>query len=264
MTAIAQQKRGPGRPRKNPPAEAQAPKRRRRRRTDPAASRSGVNAALTLGAAASIGFNVWAATTFFEGFAAVVFCVGVLAIEVCAFLSLRHIIRDWDNNHRFKPGVAFVIFAFMVALCTFTGHHGFSQLEIHRAEINKEYLRKAEEAEARAEIHRLAAVAAIGEDNRGKESQEMARREKELEKAAAERLKIAKSKPLPEFMVIVFLVCFEAVKVWGRWSIGTPTAKTWTLAQRRASRDKQKAAAAEAKAARKLAEKKQHIHAVTA
>lgn len=255
------QKRPVGRPRKHPVAEVAPPAKKPRRKADDA-SRAGVNAFLTLAAAAAIGFNVWAATTFYSGFPAFVFCVGVFAIEVVAFLSLRHIIRDWDNNHRFKPGAAGVIFAFMVILCAFTGHHGFGQLEIQRAETVKEFKRKAEEAEARAAVHMAAAQAAIAADNRGKESQELARREKELEKAAAERLKIAKNKPLPGGIVIVFLICFEAVKVWGRWALGTPTQKTWTLAQRRASRDKQKAKEAEAKAARKLAENKNHLHAV--
>lgn len=216
------------------------------------------------GAFASIVFNVWGAHQIFDGFAAWIFAFGVLCLEICAFLTLRHIIQDWNNNHRAKPSVAIFIFGLMVVLCFYSGHTAFDGLQIEKAEANKVFDRDAAEAQRLANLHFAKAEAARLADDRRTETQERARGALEQQKADAIKLSREKNKPVPPLIVLVFLACFEAIKVFGRWSIATETKLIWTPERRRAEKEKQKAREAEAKAARVMAEGGKHLHAVPA
>lgn len=239
--------------------------------------RSGTNLFLFGAGAASIAFNVWFAHSIYDGLAAMVFAFGILCVEVAAWLSLKHILRDWDNNHRVKPGVALAIFGAMVIVCFFMGWRAFETKNIEIAESNKIAAREAKAFEDRAKIHFDTAAAAVtkataataagdratADKQRSIETTEAARGRTEQSKADALRLEIKKNQEVPKFFVVVILIALEGIKMFGRWAIATPSAKIWAPERRAAEKEKQKAREAEAKAARIAAEGGKHLKAVS-
>lgn len=225
--------------------------------------RFGTNLMLAGVGACSIAFNVWAASQIYSGWAAFVLAAGLFFAEVAAYLCLKHILADWDNNHRVKPGIALFIFGLMVITCYYVGYRAFDMKNLEIREQNKIYARDAAAHDDRAAIHFAAAAAAIEAGNRSTEQTETARGNVERKKADDLKLKREKNKPVPVFFVMVMLTMFEGVKMFGRWSIGTPTRAIWAPERRRARKEEQKAREAEARAARMKAEGKRHLHAVT-
>ena len=188
--------------------------------------RSGTNLFLFGAGAASIAFNVWAAYEIYSGLSAVVFAFGLFCVEVAAWLCFRHVVRDVDNGHRWKPGVAAFLFALMVIACFFMGWRAFEGKNIEIAQANIARDRDATAYEARAKIHAEAVAAANAAGDRSTETTEEARRKTEQSKADALRLDIEKNAEVPPFFAVVILLVFEGVKMFGRWSIATPTRKT--------------------------------------
>jgi hypothetical protein len=188
--------------------------------------REATNFMLFGGGAASIAFNVWAAHSIYNGWAAWILAIGMLCVEVAAWLSLKHIVEDWGNGHRVKPSFGFALFGLMVIACFFMGWRAFDLKNIEISQTNENRERDALAHVERADIHELAVVAAIKAGDRTAEQTEEARRRLEQEKADALRLEVKKNPEVPAFFVFVILCVFEGLKMFGRWSIGTPTRKT--------------------------------------
>lgn len=176
--------------------------------------------------AASIAFNVWAAHAIYSGLSAWIFAGGLLCIEVAAWLCLKHILRDYDNGHRAKPGFGLLLFGLIVIACAYMGWRAFDAKNIEIREENKVATRDAAEYIARADVHFAAAAAAIAAGNRGAEQTETSRGRAERAKADALLIKVEKRAEVPPFMAFVILAVFEGVKMFGRWSIATPSRKT--------------------------------------
>lgn len=239
--------------------------------------RSGTNLFLFGAGAASIAFNVWAAHSIYDEWAAWIFAGGMLCVEIAAWLSLKHILRDWDNNHRVKPGFGFALFGLMVIACFFMGWRAFETKNIEIREENKIDIRDADAFAARATIHFAAADKAVqdaaaataegdrqaADRHRSTETIERARGSAEQTKADELRIGVEKNPEVHWFFVIVILCVLEGVKMFGRWAIATPSAKIWTRERREAEKEKkQKAREAEAEAARNAAEGGKHLQAV--
>ena len=124
------------------------------------------------GGAASICFNVWAAHSIYDGWAAWILAIGMLCVEVSAWLALKHIVADFQNGHRLKPGVAAFLFGLMVIGCFYMGWRAFELKNIEIAQANENRERDALAHESRASIHAGAVAAAIAAGDRTKEQTE--------------------------------------------------------------------------------------------
>lgn len=253
--------------------------------------RAGTNLFLFGAGMMSIAFNVGLAYSIYSGAMGVIFAVGVLCVEIAAWLSFRHIVRDWQNGHRVKPAVASVLFAFMAIMCLFMGWRAFETKNIEIREENAVKTRNADEFKERAEIHFAAADAAMtaaaaatrrgdkaaAEVHRATETTERARGNTERKKADDLYIDVEKRPEVPTFFAAVILIVLEGVKLFGRWSLATPTRKT--PAQKAADKaaeearprrtykprrsPEQIAADKAAKEARRLAKTGGHLHAAT-
>lgn len=251
--------------------------------------RAGTNFFLFGAGIASIAFNVALAYSIYSGVMGLIFAVGVLCVEIAAWLSFRHIVRDWQNGHRVKPAVASGLFAFMAVMCLFMGWRAFETKNIEIREENAVKERNADEFKKRAEIHFAAADAAMtaaaaatrrgdkaaAEVHRATETTERARGNTERKKADDLYIEVEKRPQVPTFFAAVILIVLEGVKLFGRWSLATPTRKTPEQVAREKAIEEGKpkraytprrpaeeiAAEKAAKEARKLAKSGEHIAA---
>ena len=187
--------------------------------------------AIVVTGTASAALNCYGAFSLFNGLAAWIFLAAVFGMELLALLCLRHIVQDWQNNHRLKAALAMLIFIPLVIGCAASGKRAFDMLEIDLRERNKIEMAKADRIQERADAHFMAAQAAT---ERSIQTQEIARGEKEQAAADALRLKVEKKQPPPAWLVICLLFLFELVKTGGRFAIATETQKTWSPARRKA------------------------------
>ena len=180
---------------------------------------------------ASAALNCFGAFSLFNGVAAWIFLAAVFGMQLLALLCLRHIVQDWQNNHRLKAALAMLIFIPLVIGCAASGKRAFDMLAIDLRETNKIEMAKADRIQERADAHFMAAQATT---ERSIQTQEIARGEKEQAAADALRLKVEKKQPPPAWLVICLLFLFELVKTGGRFAIATETQKTWSPARRKA------------------------------
>ena len=205
------------------------------------------SAAVITGGFASGAFNVWGAFHLYSGFAAWIFTLAILAFEVFAVLALRHIIEDWNNHHHLKAIIGGLVFALAITGCFTAGKHAFHLTSLEVREANKARMVKAEREKARAE--RLYTEAkpfeAAATDSAHPDYQKYHALVNGAERAEDRfynlSLEIEKNRLPPNWLIVLLLVLFEANKALGRWSVATPTTKTWSRAQRRAHKAKNRA-----------------------
>lgn len=207
-------------------------------------------AAIFLAAIGSAGLNIWGATQIFPSFwTAAAFATVVTAGEVIAFLALRHIMADRDNNHFWKARLGMLILALAIAGCVISGHRAFHTLSLE-AEANHESLViRAEAAQKEADKYFAIFLADDKDVNRAA----WTRRQDLADEA---KLAVLKAEPVPKGLVYIFLALFETVKIGGLWALATPTTRGLTKAQRKALKRQQKIrdAKAQAEFERKLRE----------
>lgn len=202
--------------------------------------------AVLLAGTCSAAFNIWGAFNIWpEGPSRWVFAGAVTGMEIIAISSLRHIVTDWTNNHRFKPTVAAILFSLAVVGCALSGHKAFHALRIEAAEAQKVQLAQAGRIQAVADDY--FAQAAVETDD---ENARRLRRFGETEQRKADAINIeVKKRPVPGvWFTTLLLILFEGVKMAGRFAIATPSALTWSPKRRRIEKLKADKAEAELRA----------------
>ena len=206
--------------------------------------------AIFFAAAGSAALNIWGATQIFPGaVTAAIFATVVTAGEVVAFLALRSIMQDRENNRFWKARLGALILALAIAGCVISGHRAFHTLSLEASASHGSLVIRAEAAQKEAD----AKLAILLADDRDVNRQVWEDRQDRADKA---KLAVLKSEPLPATIVYVFLALFEIIKIGGLWALATPSTKGLTHAQRRAMHRQEKIREAKAQAAfeRRLAE----------
>lgn len=207
---------------------------------------------LTAGAIAVAGLgsaalNVYGATQIFPNlYTAWIFGLVITACELIAFLSLRHILADFENRRYWKVMGATIIFAFSIAGCVISGKQAFHVLFLEADHVHKSLVVRADARKKEADAYHAQILAG---DLDIDQNTAKARWETKQKLADDARLAELKAKPPHVAIVFVLLALFEMVKIGGLWFIATPTTKGQTIAQRRAY--KRQRAIAEAEADRK-------------
>jgi hypothetical protein len=184
--------------------------------------------------AGSAGLNVWGATQIFPNFwTALAFATVVSAGEVIAFLALRSIMADRENNHFWKSRLGMLILALAIAGCVISGHRAFHTLNLEASANYESLVIRADAAQKEADKYQAIFLAEDTDTNR-------ARWERRQDTADAAKLAVLKAKPIPEALVYVFLALFEVVKIGGLYGLATPTTKGLSKAQRKALARQQK------------------------
>ena len=204
--------------------------------------REGVALAIGLAGVGSGVFNVWGAfqiTT--DPVAAYIFAAIVTACEVIAFLSLRWVVQDWDNRQYIKARVGGAILLIAIAGCAISGKRAFQMISV-KAEA--EYAAELQNHRVLDEI-RIQAEAAYKANQTSDTTRDW---KNAVTRATEAKVKLEQSKPMPQAVMWLFLVLFEAIKIGGLWAIATPTQRGLTRAQRRAAKRTAKLKEAEADA----------------
>lgn len=190
--------------------------------------------AIFFAAVGSAGLNIWGATQIFPNpWTATAFATVVTAGEVIAFLALRHIMADRENNHFWKARLGMVILCLAIAGCVISGHRAFHTLSLEASHNYERLVIRANAEQAVAD--RYAAILAADDSDVNR-----ARWERRQDIADAAKLNVLKSQPVPKSLVYIFLALFETIKIGGLWALATPTGKGLTKAQRRAQKRQQK------------------------
>lgn len=190
--------------------------------------------AIFFAAVGSAGLNIWGATQIFPNpWTATAFATVVTAGEVIAFLALRHIMADRENNHFWKARLGMIILCLAIAGCLISGHRAFHTLSLEAAAKHESNQIRAEAAQKEADKY----FAIFLEDDRDVNRAAWSRRQDLADEA---KLTVLKSEPVPKSLVYIFLALFETVKIGGLWALATPTARGLTKAQRRAQKRQQK------------------------
>ncbi|MEO0955700.1 MAG: hypothetical protein AAFY12_11955 [Pseudomonadota bacterium] len=213
--------------------------------------------AIFVAAVGSASLNVWGASQIFPNPAtALIFAIVITACEVIAFLSLRHIVRDFGNFHYWKAALGTVIFVFSIAGCVISGKQAFHVLFLEANANHKALEIRYEARQNEADQYHADMLAGKISDI----SPQTAQARWERKQDAADDAHIAKLKAKPPHIAIVFvlLALFEMVKIGGLYSLASPTEKGRSWAQRRA--DKRRAEINDAKAKAAHAEKLAYIN----
>lgn len=190
-------------------------------------------AVILVGAVMSAAMNLYGAWHLFPGLLASVICLGAIAAcEGTAILTLRHIVRDFSNNHEFKALFGTVIFAFCIYGCVNAGHRAIDVQMIELRETNAFKSEQAQRHKDRADAHLAAASLAVLEGDRTTESQEEARARLELDKALALGIEVEKSQPLSAAGIWMWIILLELLKTGGRWALATPSRPQWDRKRR--------------------------------
>lgn len=190
--------------------------------------------AIFFAAVGSAGLNIWGATQIFPNpWTAAAFATVVTAGEVIAFLALRSIMTDRENNHFWKSRLGMLILALAIAGCVISGHRAFHTLSLEASHNYEALTIRADAAQKEADKY----LAIFLEDDRDVNRSAWMRRQDLADEA---KLAVLKSEPIPESLVYVFLALFETVKIGGLWALATPTTRGLTKAQRAALKRQQK------------------------
>ena len=191
-------------------------------------------AAIFFAAVGSAGLNICGATQIFPSpWTAAAFATVVTAGEVIAFLALRSIMADRDNNHFWKARLGTLILCLAIAGCVISGHRAFHTLSLEATANHGSLTIRAEAAQKEADKY----FAVFLDDDRDVNRAAWSRRQ---DLADAARLAVLKAEPISSWLVYVFLALFETVKIGGLWALATPTTKGMSKAQRRALGRQQK------------------------
>ena len=190
--------------------------------------------AIFVAAFGSACLNVWGATQIFPQWqTATIFAVVVSAGEAIAFLSLRSIMADYENNRYWKARLGALIMVLAIAGCVISGHRAFHTLSLE-AQANYKAIEvratRAQEAADAYHVQRTTGQLGLLDS--------VAEARWETKQERADRLKVdqLKAKPVSPMLVYVFLALFEIVKIGGLWALATPSTRGQTVAQRRASK----------------------------
>lgn len=198
--------------------------------------------AIFFAAFGSAGLNVWGATQIFPNFwTASAFATVVTAGELIAFLALRSIMADRENNHHWKARLGMVILTLAIAGCVISGHRAFHTLALEAEAKHESLTIRAAAAQKEADKY----LTIFLEDDRDVNRAAWVRRQDLADEA---KLAVLKSKPVPAGLVYVFLALFETVKIGGLWALATPTTRGLTKAQKQAMKRQQKIRDAKAQA----------------
>lgn len=193
----------------------------------------------------SASLNVYGATQIFPQWqTAAIFATVVSAGEAIAFLSLRNIMADQDNNAYWKARLGGLILCLAIAGCVISGHRAFHTLNLEATAKHDSLAIRAVSRQSEADAYHAQIIA--GELTEISQSTALARWERMQALADDAKLAEMKSQPIPEGLVYVFLALFEIVKIGGLWALATPSTKGLTKAQRTAM--KRQAKIREAKA----------------
>jgi len=206
--------------------------------------------AIFVAAFGSAALNVWGATQIFPDWkVGMIFAAVVSAGEVIAFLALRSIMKDRENNCFWKSRLGALILALAIAGCIISGHRAFHTLSLEASANHGALVIRAEAAQKEADKY----LATLLSDDTGVIR---ARWESRQDRADAAKLRVMKSEPLPASITYVFLALFEIIKIGGLWALATPSTKGLTKAQRKSLKRRAKITEAKANAdfERKLAE----------
>ncbi len=214
------------------------------------AGREGVAVFLGIAGVGSAVFNVWGAyqiTT--DPVFAVVFAAIVTACEGIAFLSLRHIVRDWENRRYEKAKVASLALCLAIAGCFISGKRSFHMISV---QAEAEYARLSQEHSTLEKVAKDAEAAYLAE----RTAWNATTWKNSLRSSTDKKVEMERAKPMSVAVMWLFLALFEVLKIGGLWAIATPTTKGLTRHQRRAAERtaKLKEAKADAEFRRKLAE----------
>lgn len=204
-----------------------------------------------LAALGSASLNVYGATQIFPAlYASVCFGVVILACEVIAATSLRHIVTDRDNNRYWKARAASAILLLAIVGCVISGKTAFNVLFLEANANHQALTIRADARQAEADAYHAQMLAGQLDISKDKAQ---ARWETKQGYADTARLAQLKSRPPHEAIVFVLLALFEAVKIGGLWAVATPSTKGLTHRQRRALKRREAIAEAEAEAKHELA-----------
>lgn len=188
-------------------------------------------AAIAVAGLGSALLNIYGASQMFPIWqTAAIFAVVIAACEVIAFLALPHIVQDWQNRRWEKAAIGGAIFVLAVTGCVISGKHAFSTLFLEADANHKALVIQADRLAERADSYHVAMLAGTLTDVT--ESQAVARWEFQQRAADEARLAEMKGKPPAPVIVFVFLALFEAVKIFGRFALATPTTLGPTRFQR--------------------------------
>lgn len=212
--------------------------------------------AVSVAAAGSAALNIWGASQMYDHWlAASAFVATITAGEVIAFLALRSIVADHENNHFWKARLSTLLMILAVAGCVMSGHKAFHTLSLDAQAKHASIQLRADRAQESADVYHAQRMAGTLDV-----TDSMAFHRWEDKQEYADRLLVdaLKAAPISDVQVWVFLALFEFVKIGGLWSLATPTQRGQTRAQRRATKrqTKIKEAKSLAEFERKLADAK--------
>jgi hypothetical protein len=205
--------------------------------------------AIAVAAIGSASLNTWGAFHIFPNWLTGLVIAGViLACELIAFLSPRHIIRDHENRHYWKARGAAVILVFAIIGCIFSGKQAFHVLFLEADHTHQTLLVRADAREAEARAYHENVLAGNYEDGISRSTAE-ARWERMQTIADTARLEEMKAKPPHEIMVYIMLALFEMVKIGGLFFVATAKkGQGLTMRQRKAKKNRERLEIAKADA----------------
>jgi hypothetical protein len=206
-------------------------------------------AAIIVAIVGSACLNIYGAAMIFPAWqTAAIFAIVIGANEVIAALSLRHIVRDFENRRPGKAALASIMLALAITGCVISGHKAFHTLFLEADAKHASNAIRADAAQREADAQHADFLRERTDVNR-------ARWQRLQAQADEARLVQMKSEPPPKAIIYVLLVLFELVKIGGLYAIATPSTLGLTGRQKQARRrlEKIKDARAQAEFEKKLA-----------